>query len=67
MSRSNQLNVLKNFIWNKNLLNSNKISINKLLCSEYTTNEPRELGFENKNILALKDRGLLVGIFPDKT
>jgi hypothetical protein len=68
MTRSNQLKIIKNFLWNGNLFNPNKIGIiNNLLYSEYTTNEPRELGFENKNILALKDRGLLVGIFPDKT
>jgi hypothetical protein len=67
MTRSNQLKIFKNFLWNKNLFNPNKISIKKLFYSGSSSNEPRGLGFENKNILALKDRGLLVGIFPDKT
>jgi hypothetical protein len=63
-----QLSFLKALPKLKNGASSNR-SVLKML--NFTENQTRSLAsqsqsFENRNILQLKDRGLVVSIFPDK-
>jgi hypothetical protein len=60
------LKIVNEYLW-KNSIKNSKCLFNLNKNVRYFSNEPRELGFENRNILQIKDRGLLVGTFPDKT
>ncbi len=42
------------------------LNVGRLKCYSTLVDNAKQVGFENKNILGLKERNLLVGIFPDK-